>query len=60
MEIIDTTHSHTDQIDGGVENHSHNYQKRSLRLNFRTQYGNREWITPVFQNNDVLSSDFVS
>ena len=60
VEIIDPANNHNEQIDSGVENHSHNFQKRSLRLNFRSRYGNREWVTPFFQNNDVLSSDTVS
>ena len=60
VEVLDAAHSHYEQIDSGVENHSHNFQKRSLRLNFRGRYGNREWNTPFFRNNDVLSSSTVS
>jgi hypothetical protein len=38
------------QIDVGAESHSHDRLKRSLRLNFRTDYGNREWDTTLFRD----------
>lgn len=39
-----------EQIDVGLESHSHDRLKRSLRLNFRTDYGNREWNTKLLQD----------
>jgi len=44
-----------DQIDVGVEPQSHDRLKRSLRLNFRTEYGNREWSTKLFENYDFIN-----
>lgn len=38
------------QQDAGVESHSHNRLKRALRLNFRSEYGDREWATSIFQS----------
>jgi len=41
--------SSNEQIDVGVEAHSHNRLKRSLRLNFRSEYGTRQWKTSLIQ-----------
>ena len=34
---------------GGIESHSHHRLKRSLRLNFRQQYGDAKWQTDLLQ-----------
>ena len=52
--------SASEQIDAGVEAHSHDRLKRSFRLNFRTEYGNRAWETSFFQDNAPLNSDSVA
>jgi CotH kinase protein/Lamin Tail Domain/Chitobiase/beta-hexosaminidase C-terminal domain len=51
MEIIyGATPGTNEQIDVGVESHSWNRLKRSLRLNFRSEYGSKEWKTSILQN----------
>jgi Chitobiase/beta-hexosaminidase C-terminal domain/Lamin Tail Domain len=45
-----TTGQMNQQIDVGAESHSHNRLKRSIRLNFRTDYGPREWETTLFRD----------
>jgi len=55
MEILSP--SGNEQIDVGAQGHSHDRLKRSLRLNFRTEYGNREWKTSFFQDNAPLNAD---
>ncbi len=44
------TPADNEQIDVGVESHSHDRLKRSLRLNFRSEYGSRTWTTDLLQN----------
>ncbi len=34
----------------GIESHSHLRMKRSLRLNFRAEYGDAKWKTDLFRN----------
>ena len=50
IEMLHANPSENEQIDVGVESHSHNRLKRSLRLNFRTDYGSREWNTNLLQD----------
>jgi CotH kinase protein/Bacterial Ig-like domain/Lamin Tail Domain/Fn3 associated/Chitobiase/beta-hexosaminidase C-terminal domain len=38
------------QTDAGVESHSHDRLKRSLKLNFRAQYGASPWTTDLMKN----------
>jgi hypothetical protein len=49
-----------EQIDVGMESHSHDRLKRSLRLNFRTDYGNREWETNLLKNFPVNGNSVVA
>ncbi len=37
------------QADAGIESHSHDRLKRSLRLNFRSEYGDASFETDLFQ-----------
>ena len=37
------------QVDAGIESHSHDRLKRSLRLNFRREYGDSSFATDLFQ-----------
>jgi hypothetical protein len=46
----------SEQIDGGAEAHSHDRLKRSIRLNFRSEYGSREWTTNIIRNGPIGSS----
>jgi hypothetical protein len=48
-----------EQIDGGAEAHSHDRLKRSLRLNFRSEYGTKEWKTNIIRNGP-LGSDAIT
>ena len=41
------------QIDAGMESHSHNRLKRSLRLNFRSIYGSSTWNSDFLQRAPV-------
>ncbi len=41
------------QADAGIESHSHNRLKRSLRLNFRAIYGDAHFSTDLFRNAPV-------
>ena len=51
IEVLDAADpSANDQIDVGVESHSHDRLKRSLRLNFRADYGSNEWVTNLLQD----------
>ena len=59
MEII-TASGYNEQIDVGVEAHSHNRLKRSLRMNFRSEYGLREWKTNFMKTYAVQGSDSVT
>jgi hypothetical protein len=38
------------QTDAGVESHSHDRLKRSLKLNFRAQYGASPWTSDLMKN----------
>ena len=42
-----------DQIDGGVESHSHNRLKRAMRVNFRAEYGQSTWVTNLLREAPV-------
>jgi len=57
IEILHADPTDNDQIDVGVEPHSHDRLKRSLRLNFRTEYGNREWNTKLFEDYAPVNGD---
>jgi len=51
IEIIDPTGATTNlQVDGGIEPHSHDRLKRSLRLSFKDEYGPTQWLTNLLQN----------
>ena len=51
MEYLDFQNPNkNDQIDCGIEGHSHLRLKRSLRLSFRSEYGSSSWSTPLFEN----------
>jgi hypothetical protein len=54
MELIygspDNPSPKSQQIDAGAEPHSHFRLKQSIRINFRTEYGSREWETSVLQD----------
>ncbi|MFK7787336.1 MAG: chitobiase/beta-hexosaminidase C-terminal domain-containing protein [Crocinitomicaceae bacterium] len=39
-----------EQVDGGIEPHSHNRLKRSMRLSFKQSYGPSKWKTDIFRN----------
>jgi len=39
-----------EQIDGGIEPHSHNRLKRSFRLSFKAIYGAKDWDSDIFRN----------
>jgi len=39
-----------EQIDGGIEPHSHNRLKRSMRLSFKAIYGETKWESDIFRN----------
>jgi len=56
MEIL-SADGGNEQIDVGAQGHSHDRLKRSLRLNFRTEYGKREWVTSFLQDNAPLNGD---
>jgi hypothetical protein len=43
----------SEMMNGGAESHSHNRLKRSMRLNFRSQYGSNTWNTNLFRSNPV-------
>jgi Lamin Tail Domain/CotH kinase protein/Chitobiase/beta-hexosaminidase C-terminal domain len=54
VEVIypyDPTASH--QADAGIESHSHNRLKRSLRLNFKPEYGASWFNTDLFQRSPL-------
>jgi hypothetical protein len=38
------------QIDAGVETHSHDRLKRSLRVNFKAAYGSNTWTSNIMKN----------
>lgn len=57
IEILHADPADNDQIDVGVEAHSHDRLKRSLRLNFRKEYGKREWSTNIFEDYAPLNGD---
>lgn len=42
--------SKNDQADGGIQSHSHNRLKRSLRLDFSSDYGPSKWKTTLFED----------
>ncbi len=42
--------SRNESAQAGVESHSHQRLKRSLRLNFRAEYGDAKWNTRLFRN----------
>jgi hypothetical protein len=44
------------QADTGIESHSHNRLKRSLRLNFKTEYGTDWFNTDLFQRSPLNGS----
>lgn len=51
IEIIDPTGATTNlQVNGGIEPHSHDRLKRSLRLSFKDEYGPTQWETNLLQN----------
>ncbi|MDA9774336.1 CotH kinase family protein [Saprospiraceae bacterium] len=39
-----------EQEDGGIEPHSHDRLKRSLRLSFKSEYGTANWDSDIFRN----------
>ena len=51
IEIIDPSHPEDNlQINGGIESHSHDRLKRSLRLSFKSQYGPTKLVSDLFRN----------
>ncbi|MEM6395585.1 MAG: chitobiase/beta-hexosaminidase C-terminal domain-containing protein [Bacteroidota bacterium] len=42
--------SKNEQADCGIEPHSHFRLKRSMRLSFKTQYGESKWESDIFRN----------
>jgi len=48
--------SMNEQVDGGIEPHSHKRLKRSMRLSFKNQYGTAKWESDIFKN-AILGSD---
>jgi len=48
--------SKNEQVDCGIEAHSHNRLKRSMRLSFKSQYGPGKWDSDIFKN-AVLGSE---
>jgi hypothetical protein len=56
IEILDAVNPiANEQINVGVESHSWDRLKRSLRLNFRSAYGKKEWKTSFLKNNAPLN-----
>ncbi len=47
--------SKNEQEDGGIEPHSHNRLKRSMRLSFKEEYGAKDWDSDIFRNAAVGS-----
>jgi hypothetical protein len=51
IELIDPNHpNRNSQINGGIEPHSHDRLKRSLRISFKAEYGPTKWQTSLMQN----------
>jgi len=51
MELLDYHNPNkNDQIDCGIEGHSHIRLKRSLRLSFKAEYGSSSWNTTLFKD----------
>ncbi len=48
-----------EQAEAGIESHSHQRMKRSLRLNFRSEYGDAKFNTELFRN-FVMNGDSAS
>ena len=44
-----------EQVDGGIEPHSHKRLKRSMRLSFKKEYGKANWDSDIFKNARVGS-----
>ena len=42
--------SSNEKVEAGIESHSHERLKRSMRLNFRSEYGDSRWDTDLFRN----------
>lgn len=45
--------SKNEQVDCGIEPHSHNRLKRSMRLSFKRIYGKARWESDIFRNSVV-------
>ena len=57
VEILDPEDpSSSQQINAGIESHSHDRLKRSLRLNFRELYGDSRLRTDLFEQNPVAGN----
>lgn len=51
VEIIDPNNpSQNTQADGGIEGHSHDRLKRSLRISFKSEYGPNKLLSSLLQN----------
>ena len=50
IEMLHSNTTENTQVYCGAEGHSHNRLKRSLKINFRTDYGLREWDTTLLRN----------
>lgn len=51
MEYLDFHNpNRNDQQDCGIEGHSHDRLKRSLRLSFKSEYGSATWNTNIFRD----------
>ena len=50
IEMLHADTTQNTQINCGAEGHSWDRLKRSLKINFRTEYGIREWDTTLLQN----------
>ena len=50
VELLHSNTTENTQVYCGAEGHSHNRIKRSLKINFRTDYGIREWDTTLLRN----------
>ena len=50
IELLHANQTQNTQINCGAEGHSHKRLKRSLKINFRSEYGVREWDTTLFRD----------